>query len=254
MNLQQQLLLAWNVVMNFLLIKNNKKMTYTNISLLFYTMSENSNDTSKNSNDTSKDDFIVSLKETNGEIHFNGEINQKSMALLVDKLIDLENKITKKCKTLKRKCIEQEKDEDNSTVTFKIEPKPIKLFITSHGGKLYQVFSAIDTIKNMTVPVHTYVKGIAASAGTLLSLAGKKRFITENSYMLIHELRGGYWGKYSQMKDSFSNSSVLNDHIKNYYIKNTKLTKEELDEQMKQDVIWTPEKCLEKGLVDEIVK
>jgi ATP-dependent protease ClpP protease subunit len=105
----------------------------------------------------------------------------------------------------------------------------------------------------MIVPVHTYVKGFAASAATLLSLAGKRRFITENSYMLIHELRSGSWGKYSQLKEAFDNSTVLNDHIKNYYIKNTKLTKEELDEQMKQDVIWTPEKCLEKGLVDEIL-
>lgn len=203
---------------------------------------------------SSKEESVVSVKESNGELHFNGEINQKSMSLLVDKLIDLENKIIKKCKSLKRKCIEEENISDDFRVIFKVEPRPIKLFITSNGGQLYQVFSAIDTIKNMIVPVHTYVKGFAASAATLLSLAGKKKFITENSYMLIHELRGGSWGKYTQIKDAFDNSTVLNDHIKNYYIKNTKLTKEELDEQMKQDVIWTPEKCLEKGLVDEILK
>lgn len=201
-----------------------------------------------------KEESFISVKESNGEIHFNGEVNHKSMSQLVDKLIDLENKIIKKCKSLKRKCIEEEDESNDSRIIFKVEPRPIKLFITSNGGLLYQVFSAIDTIKNMIVPVHTYVKGFAASAATLLSLAGKRRFITENSYMLIHELRSGSWGKYSQLKDAFDNSTVLNDHIKNYYIKNTKLTKEELDEQMKQDVIWTPEKCLEKGLVDDILK
>lgn len=197
-----------------------------------------------------KDEIFV--KEQFGEIHFNGDINQKNMSTLINKLLDLESKILKKCRSLKRKFREDEDEED--TFVYRIEPNPIKLYITSHGGLVYQVFSAIDTIKTMKIPVHTYVKGFAASAATLLSLAGKKRFITENSYMLIHELRAGSWGKFSQLKDDFNNHTVLNDHIKNYYIKNTKLTKEELDEQLKCDNIWNPDKCVEKGLVDEIIK
>ena len=205
-------------------------------------------------NAINKDDFSICVKNSTNELHFNGEINQKSMMTLIDKMLELESKILKKCKNLKRKFCEEEEENDDINVAFKIEPAPIKLYITSNGGHLYQVFSAIDTIKNMTIPVNTYIKGYAASAATLLSLAGKKKYITENSFMLIHELRGGTWGKYSQIKDAYDNSTVLNEHIKNYYIKYTKLTKEELDEQMKQDVIWTPEKCIEKGLVDEIVK
>ena len=197
-----------------------------------------------------KDEIFI--KDNLGEIHFNGDINQKNMSTLVNKLLDLESKILKKCRSLKRKFREDEDDED--TFVYRIEPNPIKLYITSHGGLVYQVFSAIDTIKTMKIPVHTYVKGFAASAATLLSLAGKKRFITENSYMLIHELRAGSWGKFSQLKDDFNNHTVLNDHIKNYYIKNTKLTKEELDEQLKCDNIWNPDKCVEKGLIDEIIK
>jgi ATP-dependent protease ClpP protease subunit len=84
-------------------------------------------------------------------------------------------------------------------------------------------------------------------------LAGEKRYMCENAYMLIHELRSGSWGTYSQLKDSFDNHTVLNDHIKNYYVKYTKFTIAEIDEQLKHDIIIKPEKCLEKGLVDEIV-
>ena len=203
-----------------------------------------------------KDDAFIISRDATNEIHFSGEINQKSISILIDRLLEMETKVINRCKKLKRKYKEDNNSDDENTtsISFRVEPNPIKLFITSNGGLLYQVFSAIDTIKNMMVPVHTYVKGFAASAATLLSLAGKRRFITENSYMLIHELRSGSWGKYSQLKDAYDNSTVLNDHIKNYYVKNTKLTKEELDEQLKQDVIWSPEKCLEKGLVDEILK
>ncbi len=44
------------------------------------------------------------------------------------------------------------------------------------------------------------------------------------------------------------------DHIKSYYIKKTTITSEELEEQLKKDVTWNAEKCLEKGFVDEIIK
>ena len=44
------------------------------------------------------------------------------------------------------------------------------------------------------------------------------------------------------------------EHIKNYYIKRTKLTAEELEVQLKKDLSWNAEMCLEKGLVDEIIK
>ena len=43
------------------------------------------------------------------------------------------------------------------------------------------------------------------------------------------------------------------DHIKEFYVKRTKLTSEELDEQLKKDVTWNAKTCLEKGLVDEII-
>ena len=173
----------------------------------------------------------------------------------------MENELLKKKKNLKRKIRDCEKDSKNkdnkdefSNFKIEINPKAIKLYITSHGGSIYQVFSAIDTIKNMKIPVYTICKGIVASAGTLLSLAGSQKFITENSYMLIHELRSGSWGKFSFIKDNFDNCNNLMDHIKNYYIKNTKLTKEELDIQLVKDLTWNAETCLEKGLVDKIIK
>jgi ATP-dependent Clp protease protease subunit len=206
------------------------------------------------------DDGTIYVNNENNEIHFNAGINDESMSKLIENLITLENKINSKKKSLKRKIRDFEKDSTSDTTFSKslfdidVKPKAIKLYITSHGGSIYQVFSAIDTIKNLSVPVHTICKGIVASAGTLLSLAGSRRFITENSYMLIHELRTCSWGKFSFIKDNFENSNRLMEHIKNYYVSNTKLTKEELDEQLVKDLTWDAQKCLEKGLVDEIVK
>lgn len=203
----------------------------------------------------------INVDENTNSIYFNASINPKTMSALIEKLLRLEQNIIKKQKNLKRKFREIKKDEKEKDLEdfeeqfeIKIEPKPINLYITSNGGLVYQVFSAIDTIRGMKVPVNTIAKGFVASAGTLLSLAGKKRYITESSYMLIHELRAGHWGKFTNLSESFENSKQLMDHIKSYYLSRTKMTETELEEQLKKDISWNSQTCLEKGLVDEIIK
>jgi ATP-dependent Clp protease protease subunit len=205
---------------------------------------------------SSSSETIIDIKTELNEIHFNGPICEQSMSKLINNLLTMEIGILKKKKNLKRKIRTFEKEVTDDSITnleIKINPKAIKLYITSGGGSVYQVFSAIDTIKQMKVPVYTICKGIVASAGTLLSLSGTRRFITKNSYMLIHELRTVSWGKFSFIKDNFENCTNLMEHIKDYYITNTKLTKEELDVQLVKDIIWNATICLEKGLVDEII-
>ena len=173
---------------------------------------------------------IIDVKEKDCTIYFNSAITSNSMSKLVLALHRLEDKILNQNKRLKRKVKELYKnnnkndkndkynsDDEEEYDRIKIEPKEIKLYITSYGGYLYQVFTTIDFIKNLKVPVHTICTGIVASAGTLLSLAGSRKSITKNGYMLIHELRGGSWGKFSGLSDSFQNQQQLMDHIINYY-------------------------------------
>ena len=207
-----------------------------------------------------KKNEIINVFDTINEIHFNGPIDHSSMSKLIEELIKLEQKIIKETNSLKRKIDKILKDDDhyeNDETTYslvKIKYKPIKLYISSHGGYVYQVLGAIDSISNMKVPVHTICKGFVASAGTILSLAGTKRFITKNSYMLIHELRSGMWGKFQEIKDDFKNCETLMNHLKKIYLEKTKIKNEdELDELLKKDISWNAELCLEKGLVDEII-
>ena len=68
---------------------------------------------------------------------------------------------------------------------------PLELLVNSEGGEVFSAFGIVDRIKSNTVPIHTYVEGIAASAATLISVVGHKRFIRKNSFMLIHQVRSG---------------------------------------------------------------
>ena len=80
---------------------------------------------------------------------------------------------------------------------------------------------------------------------------GEKRFMTANSYMLIHQLRSGYWGKMSDIEDEVSNLKKLMKHITKFYLNKTKIDKSELKEILKKDITWNLKECINYGLVDE---
>jgi ATP-dependent Clp protease protease subunit len=144
---------------------------------------------------------------------------------------------------------------DYDDIVQNAEPKPLKIFINSNGGEIFAAIPLIDAIKNCSIPVHTYIEGIAASAASLISMAGHKRFITKNSFMLIHELRTGVQGKYSDIMDEKENCDKLMGVIKRIYLDRTdgKLTKQFLDKTLKRDILLGSDECVAHGLVDEII-
>lgn len=134
------------------------------------------------------------------------------------------------------------------------EPFPIELHIHSDGGDLFSGFAAADTISSLQTPVHTYVEGSAASAATLMSVCGKRRFITKSSLMLIHQLSAlMVEGTHEQFRDEFVNQELLMTKIKDIYRAHTKLGEEELEELLKHDLWLDANRCLELGLVDVVL-
>ena len=132
-------------------------------------------------------------------------------------------------------------------------PPPIHLRINSYGGSVFAAFSSIDYIMKSKTPIYTYVDGCAASAGTIMSVCGAKRFIGENAYMLVHQLSSGSWGKFAELQDDMKNNENLMKRIKEIYEAKTKIPKGKMDELLKHDLWWDAKTCLRYGLVDEIL-
>ena len=131
----------------------------------------------------------------------------------------------------------------------------IYLYIFSDGGELYAGLNVADFIRNSKVDIITVVEGCVSSAGTIISMSGKQRYIRKNAYMLIHEIRTGCLGKFSECQDDMENNNILMEHIIIYInerCKNVKLEKK-LEKILKHDNIWSSSKCLKYGLVDKIV-
>ena len=129
----------------------------------------------------------------------------------------------------------------------------IELHISTDGGEISPAMSLVDKIKTNELPIHTYVEGLVASAGSLISVMGKRRFITKNSHILVHQLSGGMVGNFEAIKDEKENLDLFMEMLKRVYLENTKFKSKQLSELLKHDLILTSAQALEFGVVDEII-
>lgn len=159
------------------------------------------------------------------------------------------------CGELNRLLRDVDKKLNQASIIMEAEAfKPtIHLRINSGGGDLFAALATVDTIRSLKSSVYTYVEGAAASAATLISIAGRKRHIGQNSFMLIHQLSTVCAGTFEQLEDEQENNRRLMTSIKSIYKQYTKIPMKELDNILKRDIWFDSETCLRHGLVDTIV-
>ena len=176
------------------------------------------------------------VQSTNNNIYFYGAVSESSTLQLKTKLEDLNTQL------------------QTMAIHYNIEPPPIHLHIQSYGGSLLHTFYIMDVIKLLKTPVYTYIDGFAASAATLMSVCGKRRFMTESSVMLVHQLSSGASGKFEELKNEYSNLVEFMEIIKKTYLNYGNISSENLNELLKQDLWLNSAKSLEYGFIDEIIK
>jgi ATP-dependent Clp protease protease subunit len=175
------------------------------------------------------------IRVVENKLFFYGEIDEQSCLELNRVLVELDSKLQN------LKCVLG--DEYNPI---------IHLHINTPGGEVYGAFSSVDTILNLKSKVYTYADGLVASAGTLLSSVGSKRFVGRHAHMLIHQLSSELYGTYADLQAGMDNTTQLMKLLKDFYKKHTKIPMKKLDELMSKDIFLTAEECLAYGIVDEI--
>tara|TARA_B100001173_G_scaffold215092_1_gene185731 strand:- start:293 stop:916 length:624 start_codon:yes stop_codon:yes gene_type:complete len=136
------------------------------------------------------------------------------------------------------------------------------LRVNSMGGDLYAAFLVVDTIREMNHDVHTIVDGVAASAATIITMAGTVGFRTmhEHSRMLLHmpkmTVAGSSMIELGDLQVYEKNMKSTVDAIKKFYKTScaTNITDEDLDKYLATDIWYTANKCKECGFVDAVIK
>tara|TARA_R110000824_G_scaffold290358_7_gene478895 strand:- start:526 stop:1134 length:609 start_codon:yes stop_codon:yes gene_type:complete len=189
-----------------------------------------------------------------GDIRLDDSATNESEVTLLNNRIYFYSEVTRpQCLALNKNIQTLSDAMCTNSHNYDIPVPPIRLHINSYGGSVFAGLSSVDYIISSKAPVHSVVEGCAASAATLMSVVAEKRYIHRNSFMLIHQLSSGMWGKFEELKDSIENCEILMQTIRDIYGKHTQIPKKKLDEILKRDLWFDADTCLKYGLVDEII-
>lgn len=202
------------------------------------------------------DEHSLGKKDTvpvlGNHIYFYTEVNKESSLQAVKAIKQLNSDIrTAKFLMQKDPVYEDNVDEDCDS---KLDVySPIYFHINSNGGCFFSGMAIADSIKKSKVPVYTIAEGGIASMGSIIFLAGHKRFITKNAYILIHELRTFVSGTFSNLVDDYENTKMFMENIKDYYKENSKINKKVLEKLLKKDIWFDSKTSIKYGFADKIV-
>jgi len=138
---------------------------------------------------------------------------------------------------------------------FNYEPQPIKLYIDSYGGSIYQCMSLISIMENSEIPIHTICMGAAMSCGFIILISGHKRFAYKYSTPLYHQASSITFGTIKNIEEDIQETKRLQKLIEKITLDKTKISKDRLKEVYEKKIDWfmTAEEALKLSVIDEIL-
>src|SRR5205823_1279847 len=134
--------------------------------------------------------------------------------------------------------------------------KDISFYINSPGGVVTSGLAVYDTMQYIRPNISTLVYGQAASAGSLLLMAGHKgkRFSLPNARIMIHQPSGGAQGQATDIEIHAREILLTRARLNQTYVKHTGRTIEEIERAMERDKFFSPGEAKEFGLIDDVLE
>ena len=134
------------------------------------------------------------------------------------------------------------------------ENEELRVIINSPGGDVQagqEIYSILKGVKNH---VTIEVQSMAASAASMVAMAGDTVKMSPVALLMIHNASTCTSGDYRDMQHTADVLQTVNTAIMQAYIAKTCKTAEELKDMMDRETWLTANQCLEYGFADEIIK
>ena len=134
--------------------------------------------------------------------------------------------------------------------------KDIMFYINSPGGYVSSGLAMYDTMQFVKCDIQTLCIGRAASAGSLLLMAGTKgkRSILPHAKVMIHQPSGGYSGQATDIDIHAQEILKTKKRLNEIYVKHTGQPIDVIEKNMERDKFFTSDEALEFGLIDKIIE
>ena len=131
----------------------------------------------------------------------------------------------------------------------------ITVHINSVGGDMYAGIAIYNRLKGLAAKVTTINDGLAASAGSLIFMAGDTRKVNAGSNLMIHGAAGFLYGYY-QVQDLAAIKKQLEAHNKagiNIYAEATGRDKDSIKSMVDKETWLTGADAVEAGFAHEVI-
>ena len=133
------------------------------------------------------------------------------------------------------------------------ESGPVTIWINSPGGDCIaasQIYTMLMDYKN---DVTVKIDGIAASAASVVAMAGTKVLMAPTAMMMIHNPATMAFGDHADMKKAIDMLSEVKESIINAYEIKTNLPRKQLAKMMDDTTWMNAKKAMELGFADDML-
>lgn len=130
----------------------------------------------------------------------------------------------------------------------------IRVFINSEGGDVFAAQSILTMLKRHAATVTVHIDGLAASAASIIAMAGDKVIMPRNAMMMVHNPWTFSAGDSEEFRKVADMLDQVRESIVAAYEDKTGMSRDELIALLNAETWMTAEEAVEFGFADEIEK
>ena len=130
----------------------------------------------------------------------------------------------------------------------------ITVWINSPGGDCVAAAQIYNMLMDYKGSVTVKIDGIAASAASVIAMAGSKVLMSPVSMLMIHNPMTAAFGNSAEMQKAIDMLGSVKDSILNAYEIKTGMSRTKLSHLMDAETWMDANKAMELGFADEIMK
>lgn len=133
-----------------------------------------------------------------------------------------------------------------------LKAKSITLSINSPGGSVFDAIAMYNALRNSGAEITVRVLGVAASAASMLAMAGDKIVMPENSFMMIHNPMTGVYGNADEMRETADVLDKIGDSIVAMYVARSGKSEDEVKALLDAETWLNAADAVALGFADEM--
>lgn len=148
-------------------------------------------------------------------------------------------------------------DDDITPKQFKSEltnsEGDIIVWLNSPGGDVFAASQIYNMLKEYDGKVTVKIDGIAASAASVIAMAGSEILMSPVAMMMIHNPATVIFGEASDLQSGIDMLSEVKESIINAYEQKTSLPRNKISKMMDAETWFSAQKAVELGFADKVL-